>query len=64
MSERDVYVEPPSELHLPGLVAKLNKTMFGTQDASNAWMELRGNTSAAMALGSWEAIQRCTDRSL
>ena len=23
--ERDVYVEPPAELHRPGLVAKLNK---------------------------------------
>ena len=34
--ERDVYVEPPAELHRPGLVAKLNKTMHGTQDASNA----------------------------
>ena len=28
--ERDVYVEPPSELHGPGLVAKLNKTMKRT----------------------------------
>ena len=40
--ERDVYVEPPSELHRLGLVAKLNKTMFGTQDASNAWQKLWG----------------------
>ena len=38
--ERDVYVEPPSELHRPGLVARLNKTMFGTQDASNGWKKL------------------------
>ena len=38
--ERDVYVEPPAELHRPGLVAKLNKTMYGTQDASNAWQKL------------------------
>ena len=38
--ERDVYVEPPSELHRPGLVAKLNKTMYGRQDASNAWQKL------------------------
>ena len=30
--ERDVYVEPPAELHRSGLVAKLNKTMYGTQD--------------------------------
>ena len=38
--ERDVYVEPPSELRFPGLVAKLNKTMYGTQDASIAWQNL------------------------
>ena len=38
--ERDVYVEPPAESHRPGLVAKLNKTMYGTQDASNAWQKL------------------------
>ena len=38
--ERDGCVEPPSELHRPGLVAKLNKTMYGTQDASNAWKKL------------------------
>ena len=42
MSERDVYVKPPSDLHRFGLVAKLNKTMFGTQDASNAWKKLWG----------------------
>ena len=42
MCERDVYVEPPAELHRPGLVAKLNKTMYGTQDASNAWQKLWG----------------------
>ena len=36
--ERDVYVEPPAESHRPGLVAKLNKTMYGTQDASNECM--------------------------
>ena len=40
MCERDVYVEPPSDLHRPGLVAKLNKTMYGTQDVSNAWKKL------------------------
>ena len=34
--ERDVYVEPPSELHRPGLVATLNNTMYETHDASNA----------------------------
>ena len=42
MCERDVYVEPPSELHRPGLVAKLNKTTYGTQDASNVWQKLWG----------------------
>ena len=40
--ERDVHVEPPSELHRLGLVAKLNKTKYGTQDASNAWQKLWG----------------------
>ena len=40
--ERDVHVEPLAELHRPGLVAKLNKTMYGTQDASNAWQRLLG----------------------
>ena len=40
MCERDVYVEPPSKLHRPGLVAKLNKTVFGTQGSSNAWQKL------------------------
>ena len=38
--ERDVHVEPPSELYRLGLVAKLNKTMYGTQDASNAWQKM------------------------
>ena len=38
--ERGVFVEAPSELHRPGLVAKLNKTMNGTQHASNAWQNL------------------------
>ena len=33
--ERDVYVEPPSELH------RL-KTIFGTQDESNTWQKLWG----------------------
>ena len=38
--ERDVYVEPPSELHRPGLVAKLNKTVLRADDESNAWKKL------------------------
>ena len=42
MCERDVFVEPLAESHHPGLVAKLNKTMYGTQDASNAWQKLWG----------------------
>ena len=62
MCESDVYVDPPSELHRLGLVAKLNKTMYGTQDASDAWQKV--NTSAAMALSSVQTIQRCTDQSL
>ena len=40
VSERDVYVEPPSDLHRSGLAANLNKTMYGTQDVSNAWRKL------------------------
>ena len=40
--ESDAYVEPPAELHRPGLVLKLNKTMYRTQDASNAWQKLWG----------------------
>ena len=40
--ERDDYVEPPAESHRPGLVAKLNKTMYGTQDTCNAWQKLWG----------------------
>ena len=50
--ERDVYVEPPSELHRPGLVAKLNKTMYGRQDTSNAWQKLWCENFAPMALSS------------
>ena len=42
MCDRDVCVEPPSLLHRPGLVLKLNKTMYGTQDASDAWRKLLG----------------------
>ena len=39
---RDVYVQPPSELARPGFLAKLNKTMYGTQDASNVWQKTWG----------------------
>ena len=35
-------MEPSAELHRPGLAAKLNKTMYGTQDASTAWQKLCG----------------------
>ena len=60
--ERDPYVEPPSELHRPGLVAKLNKMMYGTQAMRGR--NCGASTSAAMALSSVQAIQRCTDQSL
>ena len=53
--ERDVYVEPPSELHRPGLVAKLNKTRGRNCGA---------NTSGAVVLSSLQAIQSCADQSL
>ena len=38
--EHDVYVEPPAELPRPCFVVNLNKTMYGTQDAINAWQKL------------------------
>ena len=62
--ERDGCVEPPSELRRLGLVAKLNKTMY----MERRMRAMRGrncgaNTSAAMALSSLQAIQRCTDQS-
>ena len=55
VSERDVYVEPPSKLHRPGLVAKLNKIRGRNCGA---------NTSAAVVLSSLQAIQSCADQSL
>ena len=61
--KRDVYVELPSELHRPGLVGKLNKTMHGTQDASNAWQKLWGEHLRTLALNLVQAILRCTDQS-
>ena len=61
---RDVFVEPPSELRRPGLVATHNKTMYGTPDASNAWQKLCVNTSAAVALSLVQAMQLCADQSL
>ena len=51
--ERDVYVEPLAELHCPGLVAKLDKTMYGTQDTSSARQKLWGEhlRSSGVELG-------------
>ena len=40
--ERDVYVEPFSELHRPGFVGELDKTTYGTQDASKRVAETVG----------------------
>ena len=62
--ERDVYVEPPAELHRPGLVAKLNKTMYGTQDSSNAWQKLWGEHLRNNGVSLVQAILHCTDQSL
>ena len=60
--ERDVYVEPPSELHRPGLVAKLNKLRCtGRRMRAMRGRNCGANTSAAMALSSVQAIQRCTE---
>ena len=41
-SERDVYVQPPPELARPGMLAKLKKTMYGTEDAAEIWQETWG----------------------
>ncbi len=41
-SEREVFVRPPPELHKEGMVAKLNRTMYGTQDAARIWMKTWG----------------------
>ena len=64
--ERDVYVEPLAELRRPGLVAKLNKTMYGTQEASNAWQKLWGEhlRNKGFDLSLVQAILYCTDQSL
>ena len=62
--EGDVYVEPLAELHRPGLVAILTKTMYGTNDASNARRNCGENTTAALVVSSVQAFQRCTDQSL
>eukprot|EP00971_Amphidinium_carterae_P296718 5894488-Amphidinium_carterae.1 len=40
---RDVYVKPPEERHREGFLAKLNKTMYRTQDASNVWQKTWGD---------------------
>ena len=34
---RDIYIELPPEEHEEGYCAKLNKAMYGTQDAAAAW---------------------------
>ena len=44
---RDVYVDPFSELHRLVFVAKLNKTMYGTQDSRNMWQQIWFVTAVA-----------------
>ena len=39
IAERDIYTNLPDELHEDGYVAKLVKTMYGTQDAARIWGE-------------------------
>eukprot|EP00971_Amphidinium_carterae_P307152 6104249-Amphidinium_carterae.2 len=47
---RDVYVKPPPELHREGFLAKVNKTMYGTQDASKVWQKTCMGTYKGTAL--------------
>ena len=60
---RDVYVQPPSELARPGFLAKLNKTMCGTQDASNVWQKTWGEQlqNNNFTLGSSNPSLFCSD---
>ena len=39
IAERDIYTNLPDELHEDGYVARLVKTMYGTQDAARIWGE-------------------------
>jgi len=39
LAERAIYTNLPEELAVEGFVAKLNKTMYGTQDAAHIWGE-------------------------
>ena len=38
-AERELYVELPDELKSPGMCARLNRSAYGTQDASHIWGE-------------------------
>ena len=38
-AEREVYTNLPEDMAQGGFVAKLQRTMYGTQDASNIWGE-------------------------
>eukprot|EP00971_Amphidinium_carterae_P087477 1730811-Amphidinium_carterae.1 len=60
---REMYLRPPEELHRPGLLAKLNKTMYGTQDASNVLQKTLGDHLQAngFALGSSGPSLSCSD---
>ena len=62
--ERDVHVEPPAELHRPGLVAKLNKTMYERKMQATHGRSCGVNIFATMALSLVQAILHCTDQSL
>ena len=58
-----VYAQPPSELARPGFLAKLNKTMYGTQDASNVWQKTWGEQlqNNNFTLGSSNPSLFCSD---
>ena len=35
--DREVFIEPPPEAKIPGYIWRLNKCMYGLQDASRQW---------------------------
>ena len=49
---REVFIEPPTEAKIPGYIWRLNKCMYGLQDASRNWF-----FSVVAALKSLKCIQ-------
>ena len=47
-ARRDVYVKLPPEDDEPDMCGKLNKSMYGTRDASQNWEEEYSDTLMSM----------------